>query len=430
MSPLSFDTGRDAPRTMSRMAFGLTGSEILRIAGEVRALKASGSSVLDLTVGDFDPKQFRIPAALESRIADALAKGETNYPPSNGMPALRDAIVRLFARDLGLDYPADGVVVAGGARPIIYATYRALVNPGDHVVYPVPSWNNNHYVHLTGAKGIPIETGPGSRFLPDAAMLRPHLRDARMLALCSPQNPTGTCFDAEGLKPICDLVLEENARRGSDEPPLYVMYDQVYWMLTFGGTRHVTPVGLDPRMAPWTIFVDGASKGFAATGLRVGWGVGPPAIIKRMSDTIGHMGAWAPRAEQVAVAGFLDDAAAMTEFRTSFHGGVRRRLELLHEGFQSMKAAGLPTDSIAPMGAIYLTVHIGAKGRTTPDGRVLASGDDVRRYLLEAAAFALVPFNCFASPSENWYRCSVGAVSEDDIRGALPRLRAALAALR
>lgn len=430
MSPLNFDTGRDAPLNMSRMAFGLTGSEILRIAGEVRALKASGARVLDLTVGDFDPKQFKIPAVLEARIASALAQGETNYPPSNGMPALREAIARLFSRGLGLDYPVDGVVVAGGARPIIYSTYRALVDPGDTVVYPVPSWNNNHYVHMNAARGVPIEVGPATRFLPTAADLRPHLRNARLLALCSPQNPTGTCFTEDGLREVCDVVLEENARRGAGAPALYVMYDQVYWMLTFGGTRHVNPVSINPLMAPYTVFVDGASKGFAATGLRVGWGVGPPAIIKRMSDTIGHMGAWAPRAEQVAVAGFLDDRTAMDSYMKEFHGGVQRRLDALHQGFQAMKTAGLPVDSITPMGAIYLTVQIGAKGRTTPDGKVLATGDDVRRYLLDAAAFALVPFNCFASPSDNWYRCSVGAVSEADISGAMPRLHAALAALR
>ena len=98
------------------------------------------------------------------------------------------------------------------------------------------------------------------------------------------------------------MVAENQRRAGTDRPPLIVMYDHIYWTLTFGSAQHVTPVGLVPEMAPYTVFVDGISKAFAATGVRVGWGVGPPSIISRMKDIIGHTGAWAPRAEQVATA--------------------------------------------------------------------------------------------------------------------------------
>ena len=138
---------------VSSMAEGLVGSEILKIAADVRHAIAAGEPVCNLTVGDFAPRQFRIPATLERDIVRAYADGETNYPPSDGVPVLREAIAGFYARRLGLGYPASCILVAGGGRPLIYGAYRALVDPGDRVVYPVPSWNNNHYVHLTGASG-------------------------------------------------------------------------------------------------------------------------------------------------------------------------------------------------------------------------------------------------------------------------------------
>jgi aspartate aminotransferase len=102
------------------MASGLVGSDILRIAGEVRAMEAGGAKICNLTVGDFQPREFAIPAKLRDDIASALAAGETNYPPGDGVPALRQAVQRLYERELGLKYPLEGILIAGGARPVIY----------------------------------------------------------------------------------------------------------------------------------------------------------------------------------------------------------------------------------------------------------------------------------------------------------------------
>ena len=258
------------------------------------------------------------------------------------------------------------------------------------------------------------------------------LPGARLLALNSPLNPTGTAFSADALARISDLVLAENARRKPlGERPLYVMYDQVYWTLCFGGTTHVTPVGLRPEIAPYTVFVDGISKAFAATGLRVGWTMGPLDVITRMSSILGHVGAWAPRAEQAATVALLQDPVAIGEFHHTFLSGVEARLRVLHEGLQRLKGDGLPVESIPPMGAIYLTARLHPFGARTPDGHVLRTNDDIRRYLLERAAFAVVPFQAFGCTEEDgWFRLSVGAVSVDELKAALPRVEAALRDLR
>jgi len=417
-------------RRISVMSEGMSGSEILRIAGEIRAMTEAGERVCNLTVGDFSPAEFRIPKFLENEIADALRRGETNYPPSYGVAALRESVRRFYERGLGLKYPASSVLVTSGSRPGIYGTYCTVVDRGDRVVFPVPSWNNNHYTYLTGGVAVPVATTRDTAFLPTRELLAPVIRGARLLSLNSPLNPTGTAFTPETLGEICDLVLEENARRRAGERPLYVLYDQVYWMLTFGETRHVDPVSLRPEMAPYTIYVDGVSKAFAATGVRVGWVVGPQDIIESMNNFLGHVGTWAPRAEQVATAKLLDAPNEVAAYARDITAGVRERLDALYDGIVAMRADGLPVDATVPMGAIYLSARFALNGKRTPDGQVLRTNDEIRRYLLKAAGFAVVPFQAFGVKEDTgWMRLSVGAVSMADIERVLPVLREAITAI-
>jgi aspartate aminotransferase len=165
--------------------------------------------------------------------------------------------------------------------------------------------------------------------------------------------------------------------------------------------------------------------------MRVGWAVGPADLIERMSALLGHVGAWAPRAEQLATVGLLDDPEGIRAYHARFKPEISNRLTRLHQGFQALKARGLPVDSIPPMGAIYLTARIHPFGRRTPDGLELSTNDDVRRFLLAAAGLAVVPFQAFGSTDDDgWFRLSVGAVTEADIEAALPRLADALAGLQ
>ena len=278
---------------------------------------------------------------------------------------------------------------------------------------------------MVGGEPVVLPTDPEHGFMPTAEQLAPHLSRARLLCLGSPLNPTGTMFAADAARRrICEAVVGGEPARAAREnrPPLLVMYDHIYWTLTFGAATHVTPVGLVPEMAPYTVFVDGISKAFAATGVRVGWGVGPPSIISRMKDIIGHTGAWAPRAEQVATARFLDDRPAMERYLVGMRKGVDSRLEALHEGLMELRAKGLPVSDIAPQGAIYLSVRFDLIGRAG-----LRTNEDIRKLLLERAGFAMVPFQAFGLPDETgWFRLSVGAVSERGHPRGAARVEAAL----
>ena len=214
---------------VSEMAENLVGSEIIKIAGEIRNKISQGEKIQNLTIGDFDPNIFPIPKKFQELIIKAYKNGETNYPPANGIPELRESVSHFLNSRENLNYSPDDILISGGGRPLIYATYQALIDPGDTVLFPVPSWNNNHYSHLSGAKKVAIKTKPENNFMPSAADFEPYIKEANLIAICSPLNPTGTVFSKDQLQEICDLVLQENRRRGENEKPLYLLFDQIYW---------------------------------------------------------------------------------------------------------------------------------------------------------------------------------------------------------
>ena len=426
MDALNFDAVGEAG--LSKLARGLIGSEVLKIATEIRALIAGGQPVCNLTVGDFDPKEFRPPERLIAGVQKALLGGHTNYPPSNGVLELRRAVARFYLRTFGLEYPVESVLIAGGARPLIYATYRVLVDPGDAVAFPVPSWNNNHYCYLTGARAIPIEVSRESRFHPTPAQVRALLPSIRLLALNTPLNPTGTAIDPEVLAEICrDLVAENQRRQPRGERPVFLMFDQVYWSLEFGRWEPVSPPQLVPESAPYVVLLDAISKSLAATGLRVGWSVAAPAVTQRMSDLLGHVGGWAPKAEQVATAEFIEDDEAFDGFRKEMHRKLGERLDLLYRGVTALGARGMPVEAIEPEGTLYLSARFDLLGRSI-DGRTLRTNDDIRRLLLQGAGIGVVPFQAFGLEREDgWFRLSVGGVTVPAIEEGLGRLDALLA---
>jgi len=420
---LDFGPRETVDGSLSETVRGLAGSEILKIAAEIRELLAAGHSVCNLTVGDFDPKLFPIPELLHEGIRRAYAAGETNYPPADGMPSLRRAVADYTARQWNVRYPLESVLVASGARPVLYAAYRSVLNPGDAVVYSIPSWNNSYYAWISAARALELTTRVENGFLPTLDMIRPHLTDARLLCINTPLNPAGTVMEPEQLRAITRAVVEENERRTrAGRRHLFLLLDQVYAALVFGAARHVHPVQLVPESAPWVISLDGVSKAFAATGLRVGWVLAAPALVARMKDLIGHMGAWAPRPEQVAFAEFLEDEAACRTFQSELKAKVQERLDTLHRGFQRMKAEGLPVDCVHPQGAIYLSLRLDVLGRSI-EGSPLRTNEELRKLLLEKAGLALVPFQAFGLREDSgWFRISVGAVSVEEIEKMLPRV--------
>lgn len=415
----------------SQLAETLIGSEIVKLGGVIRDRIREGHHIYNYTIGDFDSSLFPIPQKLEEEIINAYREGYTTYPPAEGDLELRQAVSAFLNEREGLSYAENEILISNGGRPLIYAIFRSLVDPGDTVIYPVPSWNNNHYTHFTQGRHVQILCTPENHFMPRAEQIRPHLEGATVLALCSPLNPTGTVFRKEDLEAICDMVIEENERRPEGQKKLWVLYDQIYWTLTFGETRHYNPVSLRPKMKAYTVFVDGISKSFAATGVRVGWTMGPEGLLSKIKAINSHIGSWAPMAEQKALARFLRQKDAVETYLQHMRSQVSLRLSRLYQGFQQLRQDGFPVDAIAPEAAIYLTVRIDLKGRT-PEGRAtITRQEDVTSYMLEEAGLALVPFGYFGADRESsWYRLSVGCCHTDDIDMVIGKLKMALSRVK
>ncbi len=416
---------------LSRLAERIQTSPILTFAAELNARKVAGEPLYNFTIGDFDPHIFPVPDTLMEATIRAYRNHQTNYPGALGLGGIRAGVAHLLNRSCGLHYQPHDVIITSGSRPAIYAAYRTLVDPQDKVVFPVPSWNNEHYAEMCSARVVRVETGPENCFMPTATMLAPHLEDASLLALCSPLNPSGTVLTTSDLQEICDLVVAINRQRTAHQKPLYILFDQVYWMLTFADTGFVHPLSICPEIGDYAVFIDGMSKAFAGTGLRVGWATGAPHILSRMVSIVAHVGAWAPKPDQIAAGEFLRQDTVVDAYLVSFRQALRERLDRLYRGFMDLRQRGLPVDAIAPQAAIYLSVRIDLCDRQTADGHLLKTDFDMQQYLVNKARMGVLPFSWFGARTQgSWFRISVGTSEIQDIDLVMEELESALAELR
>lgn len=415
---------------LSSQAEAITTHPILVLAAEINSKISQGESIYNLTVGDFDSSIFPIPERLTELVIEAYRQHQTNYPGAFGLDGLRQAVADMLERFCQIDVELDEIQIASGSRPLIYSFFKTVVDSGDKVIYPAPSWNNDNYTQLHDAQAVIVEASAENNFFPTADQLRPHVEDAALLSMCSPQNPTGTLLEKQQLIDICELVVEENKRRAKNQKPLFVMFDQVYWLLTFGDTEFHHPLKVCPQLRPYAVFIDGVSKSMAGTGVRVGWANGPLNIISRMRAFIAHMGAWAPKPEQVAVGRFLSEHDAVDAFLVDFRQQLQNRLQGFYQGFMALKAQGYDVDAIAPQAAIYLSVRMNLKHKMTPQGRILYSDEDVHQYLLNDVGIGVLPFSWFGAENfSDWYRISVGTCTQQQVDEVMLILEQALQSL-
>ena len=407
---------------LSHLAGTLEGSEIVKLGNMISERIRNGEKIYNFTIGDFDPQEFPIPAELEALIIESYQHKNTSYPAAEGVLDLRKAVSSFIKEWEGIDYAPNEIQIASGGRPLIYTLFKAIVDKGDKVIYGVPSWNNNHYVLMTDGEHCVIECLPENDFMPKPEDIKKNIKGATLICLCTPQNPTGTTLSKDALVEICDLILEENKLRTETDKKLYLMFDQMYWTLTYDKTVHYNPISVRPEMKPFTIFVDGISKVFAATGVRVGWALGPETVIAKMKALLSHLGAWAPMAEQKAVAKYLVQKENISGYLEHFKSEVAYRLKSLHQGFTLLKQKGFKVDSISPQAAIYLTIKIDLVGNYSAEGNLLATQTDVTSYLLDEAKLAVVPFSAFGVGGNNpWYRLSVGTCKKEEIPDMLSK---------
>jgi aspartate aminotransferase len=417
---------------LSKTAENLIGSGIRKISDVINARIEKGEKIYNFTIGDYNSKVFPIPEGLKKEIANAYNDDQTNYPPSEGVAILRNSVSEFIKERGGFDYNPNEIVIGSGARPLTYTIFETIVDPGEMILYPAPSWNNNCYVQLAGANGVAMQTSAENDYVPTKKDILPYIKDVVLLAMNSPLNPSGTAFKKEALKEIIDMVVEENKLRVADnKKPIYIFFDQIYWILTFDGVKHYNPVDLNPGIRDYIIFVDGISKCFAATGVRLGWAFGPKPIMDKIKNILAHIGAWCPKPEQVALGKFLQKKDEVDKYFINFKSEIETRLKIFYNEFENLKKEGYNVDSISPQGAIYLTIKIDLKGMKTESGKVLETVDDILQYILDDAKIAVVPFYAFGSPNDlPWFRLSVGTCSVQDAKDAALALRNSLHKLK
>ena len=254
---------------LSNYGENIIGSEILKISSKI---KSKTEKVYNYTIGDFDSQLYPIPEKLSDYIQWNFNISNTNYPTPVGELSLRESVSSHLKRKHFIDYPPNQILIGAGVRPLIYTIFKTIIDKGDEIIFPVPSWNNNHYTFLHDGKPIKIECSPENDFFPTAKQIKDNIKHTRMVCLCSPQNPTGKIINPDVLKQICEIIVEENKRRletSNNYRPVYLFFDQIYSDLSRIQTHH--PINLVPQIKDFLVCVDGISKSLAATGVRVGW---------------------------------------------------------------------------------------------------------------------------------------------------------------
>jgi aspartate/methionine/tyrosine aminotransferase len=369
------------------------------VLAKAKALEAKGKHVVHLEIGEPD---FDTPANIKEAAKKALDQGFTHYGPAPGLPELRKAIAEHTSKGLGISCSPDQVVVTPGAKPIMFFTIMACVDPGDEVIYPNPGFPiYESVIHFAGAKPVPLVLKEEKEFRFDVGDLEKLItRKTRMLIINSPQNPTGGILTKEDLREIAALAVRHN---------IIVLSDEIYRRILYDGFQH-TSISTFPGMAERTIILDGFSKTYAMTGWRLGWGVMPEQLVPLVSqlqiNSTSCTASFSQIAGVEALTGPQDEAERMVaEFK--------RRRDVIVEGLNAIPGFRCHK----PLGAFYVFPNITGTGRNSRD---------LSDFLLNEAGVACLSGTAFGACGEGFLRFSY-ANSVENIRIALERIQASLA---
>lgn len=353
-------------------------SATMAVTQKARDLKAAGRDIIALSMGEPD---FDTPAHIREAAKRAIDEGETRYTAVDGTPALKTAIRAKFALDNGLDYSVDEVVAASGGKFLIFAAMLATLRPGDEVIIPAPYWVSYPDI-VRFAGGVPVIVETGEDLVPTAEAIKAAISDkTRWLILNSPGNPSGAVIGVETLKAIGEVLLAH--------PQLWLLTDDIYEHI-FYGERVPTLPALVPALKDRTLIVNGASKAYAMTGWRLGFGAAPAPLVAAMRKLAGQATSNPCAITQAAgVAALTGDQGFLDGWRETF----RERRDLVVERLNGMGLA-----CTLPGGAFYAFPSCKALiGRKGPGGH-LHSDEDVCLQLLEHQGVAAVPGSAFGAP--------------------------------
>ncbi|MDG2285860.1 MAG: pyridoxal phosphate-dependent aminotransferase [Alphaproteobacteria bacterium] len=386
-------------------------SPTIAMSAKARALKAEGRDIIELAAGEPD---FPTPDNIIKAAEDAMARGDTKYTDPDGTPELKQAVCDKFKRDNNLDYVPAQVTIGTGGKQVLYNALMATLNPGDEVIIPAPYWvSYPDMVMLAEGTPVIVECTLESRFIMQPEDLEKAITPkTKWIIFNSPSNPTGAGYTREDLKKITDVLMRH--------PHVWVMTDDMYEHLVYGDFKFCTPAEIEPGLYDRTLTVNGMSKAFCMTGWRIGYAAGPKdlitAIRKIQSQSTSNPSSISQAASVVALNGPMDFLAENNEV-------FKSRRDLVCSMLNQAKGLTCPT----PDGAFYVYPSCaGMIGKTTPDGKILETDEDVVGYLLDSEGIAAVHGSAFGlSPH---FRISYATATEV-LEDACQRIQRACAAL-
>ena len=394
-------------KELSHIAQAVQASTTMAIDTLFKQMKADGVDVIGFGAGEPD---FDTPQHIKEAGITAIEENVTRYTPASGTVELRKAICKRMQEDCGLAYDHTQVVVASGAKHCVYIALRALINPGDEVILPAPYWvSYAELIKMVGGVPVVVEASEQEHFKLTGAKLRAAITPkTKALILNNPSNPTGMMYSREELQEIADVCVEKE---------LYVVDDEIYYRLVYGGHEFVSLPSLGPEIKDLCLLINGVSKSYAMTGWRIGYVLANPTIAKVMANYISHStGSPCAISQKAAMVALSSSQDEVEEMRKAFEARrdymVKRMNEIPH------------VSCITPEGAFYVMMNIEALIGKTLYGRKINSADDFADVFLKEGLVAVVPGAGFGAP--NFVRWAY-ATSMENIKKGLDRLETFLA---
>ena len=378
-------------------------SATLAIDAKAKALKAAGESVVGFGAGEPD---FPTPAHIvEAAVAACREPKAHKYSPIPGLPELREAIAAKTARDSGYAVEAAQVLVTNGGKQAIYNAFAALLDPGDEVIVPAPYWTTYpEAIALAGGVPVYVETDETTGFRATLDQLQQALTPrTKVLLFVSPSNPTGAVYPRAEVEAIGRWAVE----RG-----LWVLTDEIYEHLVYGGAAHHSMPVLVPELADTCVVVNGVAKTYAMTGWRVGWIVAPPDVVKAASNLQSHSTSNVANVSQyAALAAVAGDLSAVDEMRAVYD----RRRRLIHGMLNDIPGV----TCVEPEGAFYAFPSFkGLLGRDIR-GRTPQTTLELAELILDEVRVAIVPGEAFGAPGYARFSYALG---DDDLVEGVTRI--------
>ena len=396
-------------KPLSTLAEAVHASSTMAIDSMYKNMKAQGIDVVGFGAGEPD---FPTPDNIKEACIRALNENKTKYTAASGIIELKKAVCQRMKEDCGVDYAPSQVVIASGAKHIVYLTVRALVNPGDEVVIPAPYWvSYSEIVRMCG--GIPViaQTREEDEFKLTPQELDEAITDnTKCVLFNSPSNPTGMMYTREELRALADVCIARD---------VYIIADEIYYKLVYDGREFVSVAALGEDVKERTILINGVSKSYAMTGWRIGYSLAPEYITKVMSNYVSHSTAAPSTLSQwAAVEALTGPQDTVETMRQAFE--VRRNYMV--DRVNSMELVSC----LKPEGAFYIMMNIRKVFGKKCGDVVIDSCDTFASQLLEKGLVAVVPGSGFDAP--DYVRWSY-ATSLENIKEGMDRLEKFLSTL-